>query len=237
MTTLRRELGLPPLLNPIFDHHSPHGTLALFSSVLATPQLDWFPNTTLTGFPFYEEGTLSAELEDFLRPLDAPLLFTLGSAAVETAGTFWERSVQVAQSLNRRAILLVGKRPVGVPSSLPLGILAVPYAPHALLMPRCAAIIHQGGVGTTGQALRSGRPQLVVPFAHDQPDNATRVVRLGCGLSLPIGSYTTATAFKRLRWLLGNDAYATRARAVGDQVASENGAERAAKEITSFLRV
>ena len=57
---------------------------------------------------------------------------------------------------------------------LPKGVVAFDYAPFSLLFPRAAAIVHHGGIGTTGQAMRSGRPSLVMPCAWDQPDNAER---------------------------------------------------------------
>jgi rhamnosyltransferase subunit B len=46
-------------------------------------------------------------------------------------------------------------------------------------------LVHHGGLGTTAQAWFAGCPQLVVPFAHDQFNNAACVKRLGAGLSLP----------------------------------------------------
>ena len=58
-------------------------------------------------------------------------------------------------------------------------ILIVDAAPHSQLFPRAAAIVQQCGIGTLGQALSAGCPILAVPFAHDQPDNAYRIERLG----------------------------------------------------------
>jgi len=58
------------------------------------------------------------------------------------------------------------------------------YAPFQELFPRCAAVVHHGGIGTTAKALASAAPQLVLPLAFDQPDNASRVRRLGVGASL-----------------------------------------------------
>ncbi|MFM9108664.1 MAG: glycosyltransferase [Chloroflexota bacterium] len=57
---------------------------------------------------------------------------------------------------------------------MPRGLIATPYAPLSALLPRARAVIHQGGIGTLAQAMRSGQPSLIVPFAHDQPDNAAR---------------------------------------------------------------
>jgi UDP:flavonoid glycosyltransferase YjiC (YdhE family) len=52
------------------------------------------------------------------------------------------------------------------------------------LFPRCAAVFHHGGVGTTARALAAGTPQLILPLAFDQMDNAARVRRLGAGQDL-----------------------------------------------------
>jgi UDP:flavonoid glycosyltransferase YjiC (YdhE family) len=108
-------------------------------------------------------------------------------------------------------------------------------APHDALFPRAAAIVHHGGVGTTGQALRSGRPMLVVPHAHDQPDNAARVSRLGVARSLDAGAYTAARAAAHLRQLLDEPSYRERADAVGKIVQSENGAKAACDAIDQVL--
>ena len=64
------------------------------------------------------------------------------------------------------------------------GLLISSYEPHSLLFPRAAAIVHQGGIGTTAQALRSGKPMLVVAFSHDQPDNGARIEEMGVGLTM-----------------------------------------------------
>src|SRR5208337_3497984 len=84
---LRRELGLPPGRNPLFDaKHSPNLVLALFSRVLGTEQKDWPENTLITGFCFYDadagNAALPAQLEEFLAAGEPPVVFTLGSAAV-----------------------------------------------------------------------------------------------------------------------------------------------------------
>jgi UDP:flavonoid glycosyltransferase YjiC (YdhE family) len=86
-------------------------------------------------------------------------------AKVECLGSFFEDSIRCAQMLNRRAVIITGPLGARSLSSLPPGVIAAEYAPFAKLFPRAAAIVHHGGVGTTGQAMRSGRPMLVVPCA------------------------------------------------------------------------
>src|SRR5947209_6105397 len=100
-------------------------------------------------------------------------------------------------------------------------------APFSELFPRAAVVIHHGGIGTTGLAMRSGHPMLVVPFAHDQPDNAERVVRLGIARTIPRRRYSPALAAAELGRLLDDPAYSQRASEVGRQVRQEEGGRAA----------
>lgn len=111
-----------------------------------------------------------------------------------------------------------------------------PYAPHSLVFPRAALIVHQGGIGTLAQALRSGRPQMIVPFFADQLDNAARAERLGAARSLPPERYSAETACTELQVLRCDARYAERAASIAKTVAAEDGAARAAAEILLRLR-
>jgi UDP:flavonoid glycosyltransferase YjiC (YdhE family) len=169
-------------------------------------------------------------LEAFLEAGEAPIVFTLGSAAVFDPGAFFDESVKAALKLQRRAVLLVGPQPDRVPTA-PLvddAIGVFDCAPFSKLFPRAAAVVHQGGSGTTGQALRAGRPMLIVPFAHDQPDNALRAKKLGVSATIRRSQYAAATAADALRDLLGNPAAAARAGDIARIVAAENGSAVAA---------
>src|ERR1019366_7653591 len=106
-------------------------------------------------------------------------------------------------------------------------IVAFDYAPYSELFPRAAAIVHQGGVGTTAQAMRSGRPMLVMPYSHDQPDNAQRLTRLGIARSISRHRYNPARAAAELAHLLNNPAYSQRASEVAQQVRQEDGVRAA----------
>jgi UDP:flavonoid glycosyltransferase YjiC (YdhE family) len=119
---------------------------------------------------------------------------------------------------------------------LPDGVAVFNYAPYGELLPRAAAVVHQGGVGTTGQSLRAGIPMLVVPFNHDQPDNAARVTRLGVARNLTRESYKARRVAKELAELLGNPSYSSAAKEVGEQVRAENGAARAVDLIVGLMR-
>ena len=244
---LQRELGLPRGANPIVDAHSPHRVLALFSPLLGTPQPDWPQNTVQTGFCFYDKRgrvpgvsqesfeTLSPALEAFLQKGEAPIVFTLGSSAVFDPGPFFEESARAAQMLGRRAVLLIGTEE-NKPERLSTEVAAFNYAPFSQLFPHACAVVHQGGVGTTAQAMRAGMPMLVMPFSHDQPDHAYRMKKLGIGLGIARKNYRAEIVAQKLKWLLKNPAFARRAAAVGASIQAEDGVARACDEIENFKR-
>lgn len=237
---LRAELGLPATSeSPLFEgQHAPSLVLALFSKVFAAKQADWPSQTVLTGFPFFDQDGQTGLTPDLARFLDAgppPLVFTLGSSAVRDAGPFYEHSATAAKLLGRRAVLLVGKEICNRPARLPDGVVACDYAPFSELFPRAAVVVHQGGIGTTAQAMRAGRPMLVVPYAHDQPDNAERATRFGIARTITRRRYSAARAAAELRQLLGTPAYSKRASEVGEQIRQENGVQAACDALESLL--
>jgi rhamnosyltransferase subunit B len=149
-------------------------------------------------------------------------------------GRFFQESVEAVKQLHRRAVLLVGKN--APPENLPPDILAIDYAPYSQIFPRACAIVHQGGIGTTAQALRSGRPTLIMPYSHDQPDNAARVERLGTSRTIPRDRYSASRVVKELKILMENPSYATKATKIGQIVRSENGVGVACDAIEKQLQ-
>ena len=234
---LRRELGLPTDCDPVFrDKFSPDLVLALFSRWLAQPQPDWPLQTFQPGFATFDrqrvEDTSSAELTAFLAAGDAPIVFTQGSIAVHHPGDFYEVSVEAAKRLGRRAVLL-GAKTVAEASSPE--VLVLPYVPYSQIFPHAAVNVHQGGSGTTGQALKSGRPMLIVPYGWDQPDNAARIERLGTGLHLTRNNYSPDTATKALHRLLSEPRFAKQAATIGRAMEEENGQTLACNAIEALL--
>jgi len=238
---LRRELGLrKPAADPLFTgQFSPHLNLALFSHVFGEPQKDWPAKTVICGFAFHDRqgagSGLPEELESYLSEGEPPIVFTLGSAAVMDAGLFFVESAKAAASLGRRAVLLIGRDPRNRLNSLPAGVQAFEYAPFSELFPRAAVNVHQGGVGTTGQALRAGKPMLVMPYSHDQPDNAYRIQRLGVGRAIPRVKYNAKSAAREINRLLTDRSCAERAAEVGREVRKEDGAATACDALESLL--
>jgi UDP:flavonoid glycosyltransferase YjiC (YdhE family) len=226
---LRRELGLPKGANPLFDaKHSPKLVLALFSRVLGTEQKDWPANTLITGFCYYDADAgnqaLPPNLEKFMAAGDAPVVFTLGSAAVLAAGKFYEYSAKAAIRLGIRAVLLIGADPRNqLKTKLPESICVAEYAPYSALFNHAAMVVHQGGVGTVAQCLRAGKPMLIMPFSHDQPDNGRRMLRLKVARVIQRGRYTPWRVARRLKAMLAEPVLFKRAESVGKRLAGEDG--------------
>ena len=243
---LRAELGLPATArHPFFElQFSPQGgTLALFSPLLASPQPDWPQKVTVTGFPFFDREdaarpSLSESTEAFLESGAPPLVFTSGSSSVIEPDNFFEVSLRVARALGQRAVLLAGpghENRLALPDGSDFAISS--YEPHSKLFPRAAAIVHQGGIGTTGQALRSGVPQLVAAVSHDQPDNGERVRRLGAGLRMAREQYRFAKAKAAIARLLEDGSMRAAAERVGEAVGQETGATVACDVIEQQFRL
>ena len=239
---LRAELGLPKGRNPLFDaKHSPNLVLALFSRVLGREQKDWPQNTRITGFCYYDSdagnGALAPHLEKFLASGPPPVVFTLGSAAVLAAGRFYEFSAKAAIRLGVRAVLLIGSDPRNrLRQAAPQTICVAEYAPYSALLPRSSMVVHQGGVGTTAQCLRAGKPMLIMPYSHDQPDNARRMRRLQVARVIQRKNYTPLRVARKLKAMLAEPLFARRAEQVAHRLEQEDGVRTACDALEELYR-
>lgn len=216
VNSLRKELGLPPVKRILMDWwHAPDLVIGLFPEWYAAAPSDWPKQLRQTGFPLWDEqGVTPIEpaLDDFLQAGDPPVAFTPGSAMVH-GHEFFAAAAEACARQKLRGLLLTRKADQ-IPADLPAGVIHVPYAPFSDLLPRCAALVHHGGVGTAAQGLRAGIPQLIMPMAHDQPDNAARLGRLGVALSLSPRRFTARRVARALGALLGDANYRQRAREI-----------------------
>lgn len=239
---LRRELGLKRGANPLFDaKHSPDLVLALFSRMLGEAQQDWPAHTLTTGFCYYDadagNAKLPAQLEEFLAAGEPPVVFTLGSAAVLAAGNFYEYSARAAIKLDIRAVLLIGGDARNRPQiPLPDSICVAEYAPYSALFPRARLVVHQGGVGTTAQCLHAGKPMLIMPYSHDQPDNARRMQRLKVAKVIRKTRYTPVRVARKLAAMLEEPKYARRAESVARILAREDGVQTACDALENLAK-
>lgn len=235
----RAEHGLRPsrdavLLDPGGD---PALTLCCYSPAFGPPMPDAPASAEITGFPIFDSDsggieTFDPALAAFLDAGAPPLVFTLGSFAVYMPGGFYETAAIVARRLGMRAVLLVGD---GAAPEADNTIFVTRYAPHSALFPRCAAIVHHGGVGTTGQALRAGKPQIVVPHMGDQNDNARRIERMGAGQMIAPRDFTPERAVATIGKLLAHMACRAEAEQISVNERGIDGAEVAATSIERII--
>src|SRR5262245_52752753 len=199
----RAELGLPPARRFLTEWmHSPDRVLGLFPDWFGPPAPDWPPQVRLTGFPLYDERDVKPVGDDVRAFLDSgspPVVMTFGSA-MRFAGPYFAAAAQALKSLGRRGIILTPYHEQ-IPTNLPPGVVHFDYVPFGQLLPRAAALVHHGGVGTAAQGLAAGVPQLIMPLAHDQPDNADRLRRLGVGRELVPRRFTAANVARELKAL------------------------------------
>ena len=187
----REAVGLAPV-----PHFMPHlqsvadQSITLFPDWFAPTMPDWPQPMLRGGFPLFEppaDVEQSAPLPDavqaFLADGAAPVVVTLGTFQ-RHGGAMLAQVARAARAVGRRTVVLAADR-----EQLPLppaaDLLWQPYLPLHSLLPHCAVLVHHGGIGTTAEALRAAVPQLVLPWAFDQFDNAQRVRALGVGLTLP----------------------------------------------------
>jgi rhamnosyltransferase subunit B len=243
LSQFRRRLGLPiPPGDEVLDGPLRADWIAaLYSPLLGDLPPEAPENSLIAGFTFYdsETGAPAAAPEGLTSFLDEgppPLVFTLGSIAVYAAGDFYEVAAAAARELGRRAVLLVGAeakaRLDGLSSP---DLIVASYAPHSLVFPRAAAVIHHGGIGTVAQALRAGRPQLVCPMLGDQADNARRLVELGVARRLDHKRFSLERAVEAIGAVLADEALARAAKSHADIVAREDGAAVVADGVVKRL--
>jgi UDP:flavonoid glycosyltransferase YjiC (YdhE family) len=204
---MRAKLGLAPITR-VFERalHSPRLTVGMWPAWFAPPQPDWPAFFKLTGFPLFDGGEgaqpVTPEVEAYLSAGEPPIVFTPGSANIH-AHDFFAAAVDAANRLNRRTLLL-SRKGDQVPRSLPSNVTHFPFAPLSKILPRCAALVHHGGIGTTAAGFAGGVPQLIMPMSHDQPNNAYWVRQRGVGQALLPRKFTGKRVAKILGELLGS---------------------------------
>ncbi len=228
---LLKDLGLPKQKN-IFSRwlYSPQKVIGLFPEWFAQPASDWPNNTVLTGFIGEEEmPELSAEVKFFLAEGPPPIVFTAGSA-MHHAEEFFETASKVLQQMNKRGIF------IGNADYLPYSkaILVSKFIPFQAVFPKAEMIVHHGGIGTIIPAIKAAKPQLIVPFSHDQPDNAIRVKNSGLGEILYPHKFTADNCIKMIKKLNADDQVKQTCKNYSDKIDLEFSMRTLLKEIENF---
>jgi len=211
--------------------------LACSPTVIPRPG-DWSsPRIHIPGYFFLDSLDIhqpSAELDDFLAAGEPPVCVTFGSTIHRNAERIYRSVFEALVKTQNRAIILSGWSDMGS-LDLPDDILLMDSAPHDWLLPRCKAVIHHGGAGTTAAGLRSGIPNLVVSFAADQPFWGARVHAIGAGpLPIPVKKLTVEKLVGALAEA-DEDALRNSAQAVGRKIRAEDGVGNSVKIIEAHV--
>lgn len=235
----RHQLDLPVVKSIVNDWWlSPQRIIALFPAWFGAPQPDWPAQLRTVGFPLYDGRTRQDSLPEramaFLNEGDPPIVFTPGSGNVQ-AHAFFDAAVDACELLGRRGILLT-RYPNQLPRRLPGGVEHFDFIPFSQLLSRAAALVHHGGVGTLAQGLAAGIPQLIMPIAYDQPDNADRLKGLGAGDWLKPSRFRGPAVAEKLDRLLRSASVTAACRMCADRMGSRAPLEESCVLIEEMLR-
>ena len=143
--------------------------------VLFPPDSLWEGRYPYANFIFFDDpAPLDPELNAWLMDGEPPVFVGFGSMSGEGTDRVEGMIVEAVSTTGRRCIVGAGWAGLGT-GALPPGWRVVRDAPHALLFPRTAVVVHHGGSGTTAQALRAGVPQVLLPLILDQFHHAHRL--------------------------------------------------------------
>ncbi|MGD9690679.1 MAG: glycosyltransferase [Phycisphaerales bacterium] len=236
----RRIIGLPPVRRSLRrEFLGGDLNLGLWSSHFRPSVADDPPHGRICGFSWFDQQdspSLDPALEQFLAAGEPPIVFTLGTSVVHHAGAFFDVAADATRRLGRRAVLLTGADAHPNPATLPPGLFACAYAPFSALLSRAACTVHHGGIGTTAQGLRAGRPTVIIPVANDEFDNAARAARLGASISLQRRHFSPAALAATLDRALNDPSVAAAAARMGSALQAEDGASVAAELIERQFR-
>jgi rhamnosyltransferase subunit B len=175
---------------------------------------------------------LEPEVSRFLESGPPPVLLTPGSANMHAAD-FLEAGLEACRRLGLRALVVTPFKEQ-LPKQLPAGSGHFDFVAFSLAFPRCAAVVHHGGIGTCAQGMAAGVPQLIMAMAHDQPDNGWRLRHLGVGDYLYPRKFTAATVTETLHRLTNSPAVGNACCQVRERMREQMPAERVAELLEQF---
>jgi len=214
-----RQVGNRPL-SPLVFAYSP--------TILPRPR-DWnSPHIHIPGYFFLSEPDYQppSELVDFLAAGVPPVCISFGSMIHQDMESISHTILDALDRTGQRGLILTGWGGWKA-GDVPENIFHMEAAPHAWLFPRCSAILHHGGAGTTAAGLRSGKPNVVIPFAGDQLFWGKRVAALGAGPNpIPLKKLDVPMLADAIRQSISDPQMRVRAADVGAKIRAEDGVGR-----------
>ncbi|HNT75160.1 MAG TPA: glycosyltransferase [Anaerolineae bacterium] len=213
--------------------------LHAYSPTVFSKPAEWANADHVTGYWFLDhpaDWSPSAELATFLAAGPPPVYVGFGSVSFHDMYQVTDVVLAALAQTGQRGILAAGWSNLGQRLTFPANILAIEGAPHDWLFPQCAAAIHHGGAGTTGIALRSGIPNLIVPFAFDNPFWAWRLTELGVSVpAIPPKALTAQRLAEALNTVLRDATMRARRTEMSRKIQTEEGVARAIAVFEQYL--
>lgn len=234
---VRADLGLPPVTDWLAWMSSPRRQIGLWPKWFDAAGTPTPSEVDRVGFLLNddaESGTLPTELTELLDSAGEPPVLVAASSGQMLWQPFYAAALAACRRAGRR-VILVSPHPQTLPDPLPPEVTWFPRLPYREVVPRVAAVIHHGGIGTLGRCLVSGVPQLVLAHSFDQPDTGARLQRLGVARWLPSTRWDPDLAGELLVDLLTQDRYAERSRRIGAAIDITATAAAACTSIESVL--
>ncbi len=238
LTQWRAEkLGLPPGKLDLTLRDQPIPNLYGYSQFVLPNPPDWDDSVHVTGYWWLPSTDWQPppDLQMFLDSGAPPIYVGFGSMTLQNPERLTRIVLRAACESGQRVLLATGWGGLAA-TELPKYAYILKSAPHDWLFPRCAAVIHHGGAGTTAAGLRAGKPTLACPFFGDQPFWGRRVYELGVGPQpIPQKKLDIENLAQAMRQMTSDEMMRQKAQALGEKLHTEDGVTRAAAIITSYL--
>ena len=229
-------LRLPPAKGENLLRGKPITKLYAYSEAIVPRPADWDESSVVTGYWFLDAPANwqpDPELVRFLQDGLAPVYIGFGSMFMGGGKQKTEIVLQALRFAGQRGILATGWGGLTADTTSK-DVFVLDAAPHDWLFPKVATIVHHGGAGTTGAALRAGKPQIICPFVGDQFFWGRRIADLNVAPSpIPQIKLTAERLADAIQYAVSDNNIRQRALSLGETIRAENGIECAVKHILS----
>jgi len=204
---------------------------------------DWPEYVKCVGYfdlPSSNQLKLESFIDDWLNkdPGSKPILMTFGSMSIVEPNYMLKLANALIKNIGARVILSSEhNKTESHDPFISERLLIIKGAPFNILLPRCQAIVHHGGAGTTGTALKAGIPQVIIDFFADQPFWGNCVNKIGVGpRPLPYRSLREDDLIDSVKYAL-SDKVMERAEEIAESVRLESGVEEAVKVVEKVFEM
>jgi MGT family glycosyltransferase len=228
----RGEVGLAPLPQ-LYAQYSTAGRVLMLVSKAFDLDGDVPANTRYVGTPLDDAAAAGTWTPPWPGGDTRPLLLISLSTLAQGQAPLLKRVIEAARELPLRVVVTLGPSMKRDEFTAPVNTVFETFVPHSAVLPHCAAVVTQCGLGALIKTLRHGVPVVCVPIAGDQPDNAARAVRRGAGVRLTSDA-TVEEIRHAIRSVVETERYTINARNLGGVLALDDGASNAADELEAL---